>query len=811
MYTAGDIAKIVNGTLVGDAGIHIKSLAFDSRKIGRPAETLFFAIRSQHADGHKYLNEVKAAGIAAVVVDHDPEIDGLNYIRVQDTLAALQTLAKDHRNRFDLKVVGITGSNGKTIVKEWIYHLAASTFNTVKNPKSYNSQIGVPFSIWNIKKEHKLGIFEAGISQPGEMSRLEQIIQPHIGIFTYLGDAHNANFKSDEEKLEEKLQLFDHCETVICPANQTLALQKLREKGLNVLTWSDKETAQLQVLNVQKEKSETRVQLLYRGSGITFDLDLPFSDDSSIHNALSASLCALHLGVSVEELRSKAKSLQAIDMRLQQVPGINQNHLVLDFYNSDMESLKIALDFLKQQQGDKKAVIILSDILQSGLDETSIVKDIQKLLKEYSVKKLIAIGNQFKQLQADHYEIEVFEDTDDFLNRFPLYTLHDDFILLKGARPFKFEKIADRLSAKVHQTVLEVNMTQLQLNLKLHQAQSGPNTKTMAMVKAFAYGVGGYEVAKLMEYNKVDYLGVAYLDEAISLRESGIHAPIMILNADFSKASTISEYQVEPTVYSLESLSDLIRYGDGLPITIHLEFDTGMHRLGFTDEDLEALIKILHQHENLKPASVYSHLAVADDSSQDEFTLSQYKRFSLIAKRIKQEFGEEVLSHISNSSGIQRFPEFDLDMVRLGIGLYGISSDPEIGEKLDNVVTFKSYIAQIRIVKAGEGIGYGLHSKSDRDRKIAVVAVGYADGYSRDYSQGKGYFLINNKKAEVTGNVCMDMTMCDVTDIDCKAGDEVIIFGEHPSIEELAKIQNTIPYEVLSAVSQRVNRVFYQE
>ena len=793
----------------------IKNLFYDSRKIQNPGGGLFFAIQTRRSDGHLYLKELAEAGISAAVVSKAPVGIEIEYILVDDTLGALQKLASFHRQQMDIPVIGITGSNGKTIVKEWISKICGEHFDVVKSPKSYNSQIGVALSLWQMEAKHTLGVFEAGISRPGEMDNLRAMIHPNIGVFTHLGAAHDANFSSDAQKLEEKLKLFSDCEIVIAPGDDASVASAIQSKNMTSFFWGRSDHCDLQIIKTQSTPEGTVLDLKVQGKAE--QMTIPFRDQASINNCLSAISAALVLKLSFEKIQKAVNTLQAVDMRLQQVPGINGNTLILDHYNSDIESLGQALEFVNQQGADTNRCLILSDIPESPLSDEEISKRVVQYCKDFGIDIFIGIGTQFMAYRSlfETLDASFYTETEEFLNQYPIYTLTNHHILIKGARRFAFESISDHLSAKVHQTVLEVNMSRLQDNLRIHEEILPKGHKLMVMVKAFAYGVGGAQVAKLLEFNKVDYLGVAYMDEGIDLREAGIRTPIMVMNPDMTKASLMSEYNLEPAIFSfaqLKSLSDSL-YAD---LKVHLEFNTGMNRLGFNVDDLDDLLTTLDKESRIQIASVFSHFAAADESEKDEFTLSQIDTFNRICSAVKSHFGDHILFHISNSPGIQRFEHRDhvlehTNMARLGIGLYGLSSDPNLKPKLQNAVSFKSYIAQIRNVKAGEGIGYGLHDKSDIDRRVAVVAVGYADGYSRGFSRGVGKFLIKGKEAKILGNVCMDMCMCDVTDIDCKEGDEVIIFGDKPGIEDLANWIHTIPYEILSSVSQRVNRVFYQE
>lgn len=799
MYTIAQIAEIVDGKLHGNGNLEIAHLYTNTRRIQVKENSLFFAIATEKNDGHNYVEHALQMGVTAVVVSKKPSTN-CDYILVKDTLVALQQLSSHHRATFDMPTVAITGSNGKTIVKEWLSELVSSSYTVCKNPKSYNSQIGVPLSVWRLGGKDEIAVFEAGISQIGEMVRLERIIQPTVGVFTHLGDAHARNFTTDQEKLAEKLTLFKNCETIIVSANQPDVLASIKALDKKTFTWGANMMCDLHVTR----STEGAFVATYEGNSEL--ISLPFSDKASIENAFTAASAALVLGQKLSTIASHLTKLQPVDMRLQQVAGQNNTQLILDYYNNDYQSVVMALDFVNQQKSKSKSIVILSDILESNLEDTELYANINKLLTTNNIHSLIAIGSNISQQQKSFtLPTDAYATTEEFLKKHPLHTLQNATVLLKGAREFTFEKIADKLKVKTHETKLEVNLTRLQHNIDVVKKSIGAKTKLMAMVKALGYGSGGYQVAKLLEYNRIDYLGVAYTDEAIELRESGISTPIMVLNPDLTDLSPYTDLHIEPVIHSFSSFAKIATQS----ISVHLEFDTGMHRLGFEEEDVPRLLEQIELSE-VKVASVFSHLATSDDPTMDDFTQGQIAAFERIAKNIENSVGYPITKHLSNTAGIERFANARFDMVRLGIGLYGISPLGKSSQLLP-VSTFKSFVSQVRTVKAGDGIGYGQHDKSAEDRKIAIVAVGYADGYARAFGQGKGFFMINGKKAPVVGNVCMDMTMCDVTDVACQEGDEVLIFGDSPSVEDLADTIGTIPYEILTSISERVNRVFYQE
>ena len=799
LYSLAEIAQIVDGTLHGDGSLSIVNIYTDTRS-SRQHAALFIAISTTKTNGNTFVPQAISQGAVAVLVSAIPNI-GCNYILVKDTLYALQKLATYHRAQFTIPTVAITGSNGKTIVKEWVSTLLSDQYSVCKSPKSYNSQIGVPLSLWRLNFNHTVGIFEAGISEPNEMDNLRKMIQPTVGVFTHLGDSHSANFESTEQKLEEKLKLFSDCETIVCSVHQPKVVSAITKLGKKTFTWGSATQCDLHVVKtISGEYTVT-----YKDN--SYLLKPANADKASVENTFTALATALALGAEIEHLLAKVSLLPTIDMRLQQVEGMQGNTLILDFYNSDFQSLEIAFDFLKQQNTQEKITVILSDILESNQSAAQLYKDVNTVLLKNKVSQLIGIGKELSNAQSLFKMPSTFyPDTASFLKQHPVYELNNECVLLKGARVFEFEKIAERLRKRTHQTYLEVNLSRMQHNIDAVKAKVGKQTKVMAMVKALAYGSGDYQIAKLLETNKIDYLGVAYTDEATKLRSSGVSTPIMVLNPDLTDLTPYLDFQIEPVIYSFDSLSKI----QNKDIKIHLEFDTGMHRLGFDTSDLPQLLTALKAKNAPTVVSVFSHLASSDSEEMDFFTARQIAVFTELTEGLASRLNTTFIKHLSNTAGIERFPDARFDMVRLGIGLYGISASAA-SRNLLPVSTFKSYITQIRTVSAGEGVGYGQHDKSDHDRKIAIVAVGYADGYNRLFSQGTGSFLIHNQEATVVGNVCMDMTMCDVTAIECEEGDEVLIFGDMPRVETLAKQIGTIPYEILTNVSERVNRVFYQE
>ncbi len=822
-YTIGDIAEVISGILFSKAPSEdkIRELLTDSRKLNHPSTSLFFAIKGERHDGNRFVKELFDQGVRNfIVTEMLPEFQLLpaNFIVVEDPLSSMQKLTAAHRKKFSIPVIGITGSNGKTIVKEWIYQLLRPDLNIVRSPKSYNSQVGVPLSVWQMQPEHQLAIFEAGISLPGEMNKLECIIRPNIGIFTNIGSAHDENFESQEQKIREKLQLFAGVDTLIyCKDYQNL--EKEIEKfsftslKLKLFSWSRKSKADLQVGRITRNGDETEIQAVYENNFI--NIKIPFSDDASIENAVLCWSLLLKLGYSNEIIRERMLFLSPVAMRLEMKNGINNCSVINDSYNSDIGSLTIALDFLNQQKQHAKRTVILSDILQSGKNEENLYGEVAALLRAKGVDQLIGIGPAISR-QKDVFSLpkKFYATTDDFLRDFSTADFRDETILLKGARPFGFETISKSLQQKAHETVLEIDLNALVHNLNYYRSRLKPETKIMAMVKATSYGSGSFEIANVLQFHHVDYLAVAYTDEGIELRKAGITLPIMVMNPELMSFELMIRYKLEPEIYSfrlLNQLQDVMKKHNGEPFRIHIKIDTGMHRLGFTEEEINELVVRINNNKNIRVQSVFSHLSSSDEAEHDGFTRMQIQRMKTMSDEIISNLTYPVMRHILNSSGILRFNEAQFEMVRLGIGLYGFSSTAYEQNQLQQVATLKTTISQIRNVPAKETIGYNRKGKLKRDTVVATVAIGYADGISRRLGNGTGSMLVNGKLAPIIGNVCMDMCMLDITDVQAREGDEVIVFGSEYPVNIMAEAIGTIPYEVLVNVSQRVKRVYFQE
>jgi Alr-MurF fusion protein len=796
----GRVLQLYNDRVVQDIFI-------DSRKSIISPQSLFFAITGERNNGHEYILGLYKAGNRQFVVEENVNVvqfPEANFLFVKSSRKALQALAEFHRKSFSIPVIGITGSNGKTIIKEWLFQLLPD-LKIVKNPGSYNSQVGVPLSVWNMQQYHELGIFEAGISKPREMENLEKIIQPTIGIFSNVGSAHDEGFIDQQEKIREKLKLFTHVQVLVCNADQLQLLEEIKKRKLKTLTWGFNSSAHYRV--TQREN-----QVSLKSPEEEFNIALPFSDKASVENCIHCILVLRYLKYSPPLIQERIQLLRSVSMRLELKQGINNCQVIDDSYNNDLAGLQVGLDFLGSLPNKK--TVILSDIFQSGLDDTVLVARIFELLVQSGVDRFIGIGDVLfrEQQRFDRLagQLSFYKSTADALSQFNWDELSRETILVKGARSFQFERITARIQRKIHGTRMEIDLNKMVHNLNFFKSRLNPGVKLMAMVKAFAYGSGSEEVASLLQYHKVDYLGVAYADEGVELRKSQIHVPIMVMNPTEESFSLITKNKLEPVVYSISILNALIAFLQGTPCKIHLEIETGMHRLGLEEQQVDEAISLLKENKNISIASVFSHLAGADDSNHDEYSNQQLHRFEAAYEKISGELTVKPIRHILNSSGILRL-HFQMDMVRLGIGLYGVNPTEESVDQLQPVATLKTVISQIKNIKAGESVGYGRWGKATHDMKIATIAIGYADGFSRSFSKGVGSVLINNKRAPVFGNVCMDMTMVDITDIDVKEGDDVIIFGEGLSIHEVAARGQTIPYEILTNTSERVKRIFFTD
>lgn len=827
-YSLKKILEIVKGKLSGegDKDALIIHLLIDSRRITHAETSLFFAIKGERHDGHKFLSELYDKGVRNFVISdavkNSEKFSGANFIKVDDTLSALQSLSAHHRQQFTIPVIGITGSNGKTIVKEWLYQLLREDKDIVRSPKSFNSQVGVPLSVWQIGPEHEIAIFEAGISQPGEMLHLEKIIKPSIGILTNIGQAHDENFKDQKQKLKEKLDLFLHCDTLIYCKDYLLIHEELSSnkswKDLKVFSWSKKNRADLQVGKVSKNVSETEIQAVFKNDFLK--IKIPFIDEASIENAIHCWAAMLFLGYENNVIALRMAMLSPVAMRLELKEGINNCSVINDSYNSDLGSLSIALDFLNQQKQHTKRTLVLSDILQSGHNEETLYNEVADLIHKKGVTRLVGIGESISR-QAEKFNLQksFYPSTSDFLSDYSSNFFSDETILLKGARTFGFEDISKVLQQKTHETVLEINLNAVIHNLNYYRSRLKPGTKMMAMVKAFSYGSGSFEIANVLQFHHVDYLAVAYADEGIELRKAGITVPIMVMNPEEQSYDSMIQYNLEPEIFSFRVLglfdeaakrSKKLLEGNK-KLNVHLKLDTGMHRLGFEEKDINELVVRIKNNKFLNIRSVFSHLAGSDEAEHDEFTRSQITRFGEMSDKITSHFDYPVLRHILNSAGITRFTDAQFDMVRLGIGMYGIGVGDAEQAQLQNVQTLKTTISQIKQIPKGESIGYSRKWVAEKNMVIATVPIGYADGLNRKLSNGRGKMYVDGKAAPIVGNVCMDMCMIDITSIPANEGDEVIVFGDIYPITELAKDLGTIAYEALTGISGRVKRIYFHE
>jgi Alr-MurF fusion protein len=817
LYNTGIIASIVNGQLAGEDGNLVTYLSVDSRKISFPAETLFFALVTSRRNGHQFIGDVYEQGVRSFVVSESyltEHFPGASFILVPDTLTALQHLASYHRSRFSIPVIGITGSNGKTIVKEWLNQLLQHKNKVVRSPKSYNSQVGVPLSVWQITDSHTVAIFEAGISKPGEMVALQSIIQPTIGLLTNIGAAHDEGFLNHRQKLEEKLQLFSGVKSLVCCFDDPLIKEVVTQLQLPVFSWGKDAGCTMQVTSITTTTTATTITIQYQEE--TLECSIGFTDAASIENALHCVALMLHAGIAFADIAERLLQLHAVEMRLEWKKAINNCYLLNDSYSNDLSSFIIALNYLEQQHQGSSRSVILSDFFESGLTDEALYTSVATILNQHHVKRLFAVGEHISKYQvlfeATGLLVSCYNSTEEFIDAFDAAQFVNDNILLKGARRFGFERIVQLLEQQVHQTVLEINLTALSHNLHQYRQLLQPGVKLMVMVKAFGYGSGDAEVAKVLQYNKVDYIGVAYADEGVALRKAGIHLPVMVMNPEPGTFETIEQYNLEPEIYSFSILEAFEQYCANQGINqypVHIKLDTGMHRLGFEMHEVEKLADRLHHQNTLVVKTAYTHLAASEDPKHDEFTQQQSDQFANACLLLESKLGYSVIKHAANTSAIRRHPNKHFDMVRLGIGMYGIDANME---GLQVVNTLKTTVAQVKNVAAGETVGYGRKGAVIKDSVIATVRIGYADGYRRHLSNGLGYMHIKNQNAPVIGNVCMDMTMIDISDIPgIKAGDDIEVFGSHIPIQQIAIQCNTISYEILTGISQRVKRVYLQE
>jgi alanine racemase len=827
-YLISKIAEIIHAKyLQKREDSLIENLITDSRKLLFPQTTVFFSLTGYGRSGNTFIKSLYEKGLRNFIVENTFSASEMevckdaNFLQVDNGMVALQNLAKYHRHQFHFPVIGLTGSNGKTIVKEWLYQLLSDDYNIVRSPKSYNSQVGVPLSVWRMNERNTLGIFESGISQINEMENLQKIIDPEIGIITSIGSAHNEGFVNMEEKINEKLLLFKNSNTIIYCKDEPLLTSaidtfiKAKNNQLTPFTWSKKTAADLFIKRVDKNDETTEISCAFKNHN--FSYIIPFTDEASINNTITCCCTLLALKIEPNVIAERMLHIRPLAMRLELKQGINNCSIINDAYSADLQSLSISLDFLDQQRQHEKRTVILSDFLQSGNNIKTLYDNIATALTNKNIQHFIGIGPEIS-LHASSFsfikQTNFYPSTEAFLQTISDHHFKDEIILLKAARVFQFEKISAVLEKKAHETILEINLNALRHNLKVYKQLLQPNVKVMAMVKAFSYGSGSFEIANVLQHVGVDYLAVAYTDEGVDLRKAGITLPIMVMNPEDSGFENIINYNLEPEIFSFTILHAFIDYLKNKKLKdfpIHIKIDTGMHRLGFEENEMNDLGKILLDNNAILVKSVFSHLAGSDGAMHDTFTNHQTDLFLKASGYIEQTIGYSFIKHISNSSAIYRFPQLQMDMVRLGIGLYGLDSSPFIQNRLQPVATLKTTISQIKHIKKGESIGYSRKGIAQQDTRTATVRIGYADGYPRILSNGKGKMFIDGNPAPVIGNICMDMTMLDITGIEAKEGDEVVVFGEEPTVTNIANWADTISYEILTNISQRVKRVYYEE
>lgn len=820
MYSPGQIADIISAEISGNNDQKVEYLLIDSRQLTEPASSMFIALVTGRNDAHQYIFSLCQKGVKVFIVTHIPEncigLEHICFLIVPDTLKALQKLAAWHRAQFSIPVIGITGSNGKTIVKEWLYQLLKADYNITRSPKSYNSQIGVPLSVWQLKSNHTLGIFEAGISEVKEMAVLSSIIQPTLGVLTSLGSAHDEGFESSTQKLQEKLQLFSHSDTVIVNALSFID-EHLELLPKNVFLISRHPYANLQITEIEKVNSGSVIKALYKENEIS--ISIPFTDSASVDNAITCWAVLLYLNIAKAEIEKRMRSLQSVAMRLELKLGNNNCVLINDFYNSDINALEIALHHQKQQERGGKKVVILSDIEQSGKLSWELYTHVAKLMEQFHIDSFIGIGKEISSQRSlfkpgSHF----FENTQAFITESKTnedLQFHHAIILLKGARSFGFESISKYLQQKSHDTVLEINLNRLVHNINFYRSQVSKEVKLMCMVKATGYGSGSTEIAFTLQHYHVDYLAVAYADEGVELRKAGIHLPIMVMSPEESSYDDMIDHNLEPEIYSFKVASEFLQALQSKAIStaypVHIKLDTGMHRLGFEEEHLHELCEFLKNEPLLKVKSIFSHLVASDDKTFDDFTHQQISSFEKMASGIEKAIGYAAIKHICNSGAITRFKAAHYNMVRLGIGMYGVGFNDIEKQNLENISSLKTKISQVKHLQPGDTVGYSRKGQITKNTSIATIPIGYADGFSRRLGNGNFSVYINKKNCKTVGNICMDMCMVDVTNVACSEGDEVIVFDTTEQLTELANAMETIPYEVLTGISSRVKRVYVQE
>lgn len=812
-YTVQQIAEITNTQIIGDKNLVVKNIAYDSRIIYSIKNTAFIAINTSKNSGEKFIEAAIDRGINIIISEHQyPQFENVTWIIVKNSVDFLQQLSKYHFENSHLRSIGITGSNGKTILKEWLYQCLWNEFPTVKSPKSFNSQIGLPLSLLQINDSHKLGIFEVGISHPNEMEKLENIFHPQIGLLTHIGNAHAANFSSEEELIDEKIKLFKDSEIIIYNGDHSLVDQKIKKlySDKKLISYGFKKENQV---FIKKNTKDENIIVDYFGEEISFPAHQ--RDESTLTNATALIAVLKVLKVENKKIVEKINLLKAVEMRLEAIEGIKSNIIINDSFNLDLDSLKTALQFLKEYNKPKKS-LVLTDIVGVNTNSQELYEEVSELVNEQNFDSVFLIGNEISKF-SDLFKAKTytFIDTKELIESKHLFEIENQIILLKGARKFEIEKLKDVLELRKHDTVLEINLNAILHNINYHKSLLKPTTKMMAMVKANAYGLGSYEISEFLQHHHIDYLGVAFADEGVELRKKGITTPIIVMNPEQHSYQTIIEYNLEPEIYSfrvLELFYEAVqKSGYDKKYPIHIKLETGMHRLGFKDFELDQLSETLSE-KNLKVQSMFSHLSSSDMPEEREFTMNQFKIFDKNSSYLIEKLGYTPIRHILNSSGITSYTDHQYDMVRIGIGMLGESPDIEIQKQLQSVVSFKTVISQISMVENGESVGYSRRFKADHLTKIATIPVGYADGIPRLIGNQVGSLGVNKTLAPIVGNICMDMMMINVENVpNVKEGDMVTVFNAKPSLKEFAGYCKTITYEVLTSISPRVKRIYIKD
>ena len=813
-YTTKEIAEITQSQIIGDKNLQIHHIAFDSRNIYSTLKTAFIAINTHKNSGEKYISQAIEKGIKVIISENFySEYDGITWIIVENSVKFLQDLAYYHIENHPIKTIGITGSNGKTIVKEWLYQCLWNEFPTVKSPKSFNSQIGLPISLLQTSEKHQVGIFEVGISKPQEMKTLEEIFSPKIGILTHIGTAHSSNFENELQLIKEKLILFKNSEIIIYNGDNEQVCKEIKTQysDKKLISFGLKAHNDVKIICDYKDRNQ-EILVQYFSEKLSFPANQ--RDEATLTNALAVICILKEFGFTNEKIVEKINNLKAVEMRLESVNGVRNNLIINDSFNLDLDSLIIAYQFINQYNRDEKT-LVLSDIFDVKNDDVSLYHKVAEITNQQNFKQIFLVGNQISRFQEKfNAKTYTFSTTKELLESQQLNSLENQLILLKGARVFEFEKIKSHLELQKHDTVLEINLNAILHNINVHKSLLKPETKMCAMVKAYSYGLGGYEIAEFLQHHHIDYLGVAYADEGVDLRKNGITTPILVMNPEQGSYDVIIDYNLEPEIYSLRVLelfaNQLQLKGIQQKYPIHIKVETGMHRLGFKEHEIDELVENLKKY-NVKVASIFSHLSSADVPEEDDYTMEQIHTFQRVSSKISEALGYQPIRHILNTAGITYYSDYQFEMVRIGIGMVGISANPKVKKQLQSAVTFKTVISQISEVKQGDSIGYNRKYKAEKDTRIATIPVGYADGIPRLIGNKKGFVGIQNQKVSIVGNICMDMLMVDLQNIKAKEGDEVIIFNGNPTLEEFSGYCQTIPYEVLTSISRRVKRIYIKD